>query len=353
MYIILAVFIFGLLIAVHELGHFLAAKACGVRVNEFAIGMGPELWSRQRGETFYSLRALPIGGFCAMEGEDEDSDDPRSFNSQSGLRKFIILVAGSAMNFLCGLLIILLIFSQAKGFNAPVITEFYDGCPYESQDAFMVGDRFYKVNGQRTYFAGDVSVYMARNGGSDLMDVVIIRDGEKIELNDYKMTLLEYERNGQKVMRYGFSFGLRESGPLAVIKYSWYQAMDFMRLVWIGLADLITGGVGINDMAGVVGVVDIMNTAGEEAATVSIGVGNVLYLGAFIAINLAVMNLLPIPALDGGRVLFLFLTGLIEFITRKKVPSKYEAYINTAGFAFLMALMVVIMFNDVVRIIRG
>jgi len=353
MYLILAIVIFGVLIAVHELGHFIAAKKCGVRVNEFAIGMGPAIWSKQRGETLYSLRVLPLGGFCAMEGEDEESNDPRSFTAQSGLKKLIILVAGSAMNFLCGLLVVLLIFSQSNGFNAPVITEFFEGCPYESEDAFMLGDRFYKVNGQRTYFAGDVSIYMARNGGSDLMDITLIRDGEKIELRDYKMTMLEYEQNGQTVMRYGFTFGLVEKGPLAVLKYSWYQALDFVRLVWIGLSDLVSGGVGVSDMAGVVGIVDIMNDVGSEAPTVADGLMNVLYLGAFIAVNLAVMNMLPIPALDGGRVFFLFITWLIESVTRRKLDPKYEGYINTAGFALLMGLMVLVMFNDIVRIIRG
>ena len=324
MYIILAIIIFGLLIAVHELGHFLAAKACGVRVNEFSIGMGPAVWTKQSGDTLYSFRMLPIGGFCAMEGEDEESDDPKSFTAQSGGKKLAILVAGSAMNFICGILIILLVFAQSAGFNAPVITDFFEGCPYEGEDGLMVGDRFYRINGQRIYFSDDVTTYMARNGGSDFMDITVIRDGEKVTLNDYKMERLEYVRDGQKVMRYGFIFGQRESGIAAVLKYTWYQAMDFTRLVWIGLSDLVTGGVSVNDMAGVVGIVDMMNTVGEGSASISAGVRNVLYLGAFIAVNLAVMNLLPIPALDGGRVLFLFLTWVIESLTRKRLDPKYE-----------------------------
>ncbi|MGE4352801.1 MAG: RIP metalloprotease [Oscillospiraceae bacterium] len=353
MYLILAILIFGVLIAVHELGHFMAAKACGVRVNEFAIGMGPAIWKKQRGETLYALRVLPIGGYCAMEGEDEDSGDPRSFQSQSRIKRFIILVAGAAMNFLFGFILILLVFSRADGFSAPVITSFMDGCPYEGTGGLMAGDEFYRINGERIYFASDVSTYFARNGGSDLMDIVLIRNGEKIELNDYKMDLIPYEEDGETVMKYGFYFGVEESGLAAHIKYSWYCAMDFVRLVRIGLTDLVTGAVHMSDMAGVVGIVDMMNTVGETAPTVSKGLQNIAYLSAFIAVNLAVMNLLPIPALDGGRVLFLFLTWLIESVTRRRLNPKYEGYVHAVGLALLMVLMVYVMFNDIVRIVGG
>ena len=353
MYVVLAIIIFGILIAVHELGHFMAAKACGVRVNEFAIGMGPAIWKKQKGETLYALRLLPLGGFCAMEGEDEGSDDPRSFQSQSHLKRFIILVAGSAMNFIFGFLLILLVFSRAQGFNSPVVTDFMDGCPYEGTDGLMVGDEFYRINGERIYFSSDVSTYLARNGGSDLMDIVVIRDGEKIELSDYKMDLVEYEENGETVLKYGFYFGAEETGVFAHLKYSWYSALDFVRMVRMGLTDLFTGAVHMNDMAGVVGIVDMMNTVGETAPTFSQGLQNVAYLAAFIAVNLAVVNLLPIPALDGGRVLFLFITWMIESVTRRKLNPKYEGYVHAAGLALLMALMVYVMFNDIARIISG
>ena len=353
MYLIIAILIFGILIAVHELGHFMASKLCGVRVNEFAIGMGPALWKKQRGETLYALRALPIGGFCAMEGEDSESEDPRAFQNQSRLKRLIILVAGAAMNFLFGFLLVLVIFAQSEGFNAPVITDFMEGCPYEGEQGLQVGDRFWRINGERIYFSGDVSTYLARNGGSDQMDIILLRNGKKIELRDYTMTLLEYQQNGETVRKYGFYFGQIESGPAAVLRYSWYQALDFVRMVRLGLVDLVTGGAKMSDMAGVVGIVDMMNTVGESAPSVRAGLINVLYLGAFIAVNLAVMNLLPIPALDGGRVLFLFLSWLIETVTRRRLDPKYEGYVNAVAFALLMALMVYVMFNDIVRIISG
>ena len=351
MYLILAIIIFGVLIAVHELGHFMAAKACGVRVNEFSIGMGPAIWKKQRGETLYALRVLPLGGYCAMEGEDGGSDDPRAFQNKSRIKRFIILAAGAAMNFILGLLMVVCIFATLGGFAAPVITGFMDGCPYEG--TFQVGDRFYKVNGERTYFASDVSTYFARNGGSDLMDIVIVRDGEKIVINDYKMELIPYEEDGETRMLYGFTMQYAESGPWAVLKYSWYQALDFVRLVRLGFVDLFTGGAAVSDMAGVVGIVDMMQDVGSAAPTVSIGVQNVLYIGALIAVNLAVMNLLPIPGLDGGRILFLALTWLIELVSRRSLDPKYEGYVNAAGLLLLMGLMVLIMYNDIVRIISG
>lgn len=353
MYIILAILIFGVLIAVHELGHFIAAKACGVRVNEFSIGMGPAVYTSQKGETLYSFRALPIGGYCAMEGEDGDSTDKGSFANKSFWQKFIILVAGSFMNFLCGLIIIIAIYAPAEEFSTPTITSFMDNCPYESAEGLQVGDEFYKINGERIYFPSDVSTYLMRNAGSTLMDIVVIRDGEKVTLEDYNMVPVEYEQDGATVWKYGLLFEDTVAGTSAKLEYSWKTCMDFVRMVRLGLSDLITGGVSVNDMSGVVGVVDLMNTVGEQSETTSIAVKNIFYLGAFIAVNLAVMNLLPIPALDGGRITFLAITWLVEAVTKRKLDSKYEAYINGVGLLLLMGLMVYIMFNDIVRIISG
>ena len=164
MYIIIAILAFAILILVHELGHFIAAKACGVRVLEFALGMGPTLLKKQGKETLYSLRLLPFGGFCAMEGEDEESDDPRSFSAQSAWKKAIILVAGAAMNFVLGFLLILCI-APAANFTEPVIADFMEGCPYESAQGLQEGDRLYKIDGHRTYFTGNVSEYLNRERG--------------------------------------------------------------------------------------------------------------------------------------------------------------------------------------------
>ncbi len=349
MYIILAILIFCILILVHELGHFMAAKACGVRVLEFSLGMGPAIWKKQGKETLYAIRALPLGGYCAMEGEDTGSDDPKAFTNQKVWKRAIILVAGAAMNFLFGLILIVAVYAGQEGFVAPTISAFQAGCPYEGD--LQVGDTFYKINGERIYTSADFSTYLER-GESGAADIVLIRDGEKITLEDYPLVPVEYEIDGETVVRYGITFTV-ETGFWAHVKYSWYCAVDFVRMVRIGLVDLISGAVGVQDMSGVVGIVDVINDVGNASETISAALLNIAYLSAFIAVNLAVMNLLPIPALDGGRVLFLLLTALIEKISRRKLNPKYEGYIHAAGLVLLMGLMVFVMYNDIVRIITG
>ncbi len=351
MYIIIAIIIFGILVATHELGHFLMAKACGVKVIEYAIGMGPAIFKKQGKETLYSLRILPLGGYCAMEGEDADSEDPRAFGNQAVWKRLLILVAGAAMNFLTGFLLILLVFSQQEGFMTPTITGFMDGCPYVGEYGLMEGDEFYKINGERIYFSSDVSTYLQR-GGKDTADIVLIRDGKKVVLDDYPMTLVEYPtEDGGTELKYGLYFGVKETGALARLKYSWYCALDFVRLVRLSLVDLFTGALGIKDMNGVVGIVSVMNDVGKSSPTFYDAMMNIAYMTALIAINLAVMNLLPIPALDGGRVLFLLLTWIIEKLSRRKLDPKYEGYINAAGLTLLLALTVFVMFNDIWKII--
>jgi regulator of sigma E protease len=350
MYILIAILIFGFLIATHELGHFMAAKACGVRVLEYAIGMGPAIFKKQGRETLYSLRLLPLGGYCAMEGEDTESEDPRAFSNQSAPRRAIILVAGAAMNFLTGFVLILLLFSQTPGFVSPTITSFAEGCPYAGEDGLMEGDTFYKINGERIYFSSNISTYLARSTDGTA-DIVVIRNGEKVYLNDYSITPVAYEENGETVTKYGFNFESVETGILAHLKYAWYCALDFVRMVRIGLVDLFTGAVSINQMSGVVGIVDIINDVGTSSPSVLMALSNITYLAAFIAINLAVMNLLPIPALDGGRILFLLLTFFIEKISRRRLDPKYEGYVHAAGFVLLLSLMVFVMFNDIWKIL--
>lgn len=350
MYIALAIIIFGILIASHELGHFLAAKAAGVRVLEFSMGMGPVLLKKQGKETLYSLRALPVGGFCAMEGEDEKSDDPRAFGNQSIIRRLIILVAGAATNFILGFVLILIIFTSMQGFTVPTISGFMDGFPYEGEQGFLEGDTIYKINGERIYFSSNVGTFMARRNG-ETADIVLIRDGEKVYLDDFYIVPHEYEQNGEKVTKYGMYFGYSDSGAGAKLKYSWYCALDFARMARMGLVDIITGVVGFEDLSGPVGIVSIINDVGQESATFPEALSNIAYLWAFISINLAVVNLLPIPALDGGRILFLVVTWAAEKIAKRKINPKYEGYIHAAGLVLLLGFMVFVMFNDIVRII--
>ena len=349
LYILFAVLLFGVMIAIHEFGHFITAKACGVRVEEFAIGMGPVLLKKQKGETLYSLRAIPLGGFCAMTGEDEEVDDPRAFTSQPHWKRIIILAAGAFMNFVLGLLIVALLYADATAFRAPILEGFMEGCPYESADGLQVGDRFYKIDGHRIYQYYDVGDFLARGDGR--YDLVIIRDGQKLELKDYPMVPLEYE--GQETKMYGFYFGFEEATPAVKLRFTWDTCMEFGRMVWMSLSQLVQGQVSVKDLSGPVGIVDMMAETGESAASVKDGLYNILYLGAFVAVNLAVMNLLPIPALDGGRIFFLLVTWLIETVTRKHLNPKYEGYVHAAGMVLLLGLMGFVMLNDVLRIIRG
>lgn len=349
MYIVLAVIAFGLLIFVHELGHFLAAKACGVKVLEFALGMGPQLLKKKGKETVYSLRAFPIGGFCAMEGEEEASSDPRAFNNQSVWKKLLILLAGPFMNFFMGFLLLLLLFAPAGGFLTPVIADFFPDCPYEGD--LQVDDRIWSVNGQRVYFTSNFSEFAAEDPDGDL-DLVLVRGGERVELRQYHMVPVEYTReDGTTELKYGIYFGAEPGGLLPAARYSFYNCLDFVRMVKKGLVQLFTGQASVRDMTGVVGIVDIINETGSSAATVSQGVENVVYLIAFIAVNLAVMNLLPIPALDGGHVLTVLISFIYEKLARKKPDPRIEGYFHMAGLVLLLALMALVFFNDIARIL--
>ena len=350
MFIVLAILAFGVLIFVHELGHFMVAKACGVKVTEFSLGMGPKLLQKKGKETVYSLRMLPIGGFCAMEGEEEESDDPRAFGNQSVIKRILILVAGSFMNFLLGFILVLILYIPAVGFNSPVIEGFYPNCPYEG--TLQRGDEIYKVNGERVYFTGNFSEIVAEDTDGDL-DIVIIRDGKRVELNGYHMVPVPYENEaGETELKYGLYFGIEEATFASTVKYSYYSCLDFVRMVRKGLTQLFTGKAAMSDMTGVVGIVDIINETGQSAPTVSQGLENVLYLVAFIAVNLSVMNMLPIPALDGGHILTLLISKGYELITRRKPDPRIEGYFHYIGLILLLGLMALVFYNDIARILR-
>lgn len=347
MYIIIAIIGFGVLIAIHEFGHFIAAKATGVRVDEFAIGMGPALWKKQKGETLYALRILPIGGYCAMAGEDEASDDPRAFTNKGFFPRLLILCAGSFMNLLLGVVLVFVMSLMLKSYYQPVIGDFMEGCPYESQELFQEGDRLYKINGQRVLVYSDVSAFFAE--GEGIYDFVVVRDGEKIHLDNVKLEMREYaEAEGPK---FGFIFASEEMNFGNRLDYTWNQSREFARWVWMSLGDLVNGRVKLDDMSGPVGIVDMMNEVGSTSENTREAAYSMLYLAAFIAINLAIMNMLPIPALDGGRVFCMIITVIIEAVTRKKLDPKYEGYINAAGMILLLGLMFLIMYNDIVKIV--
>ena len=351
-YILIAILIFGVLIAVHEFGHFLAAKACGVRVNEFSIGMGPQLFHKTKGDTEYSLRLLPIGGYCAMEGEDEDSDDDRALGRQVWWKKFIIFVAGAFMNFLTGLIIVICLYAGAQAFYTTEIVELNPDFPQQGEDGLMPGDTIYAINGERIYLKSDVSLIMGL-GDTGTIDMTVLRDGKKF---DRTLTRQVYtDENGKEYEAYGFTYGgIVEATPLLRLQYSWYQTMDYVRIVRLSLQMLLSGAAGVNDLSGPVGIVSTITEVGKETeaeAGFGAALENILFFAAMFAVNLAVMNLLPLPALDGGHVLFLLVNGIAVVLFKKEIPSKYLNVINGIGFALLMALMLFVTFHDIVKLL--
>ena len=351
-YILAAILVFGVLIAVHELGHFMAAKACGVRVNEFSIGMGPALWKKQKGETQYSLRLFPVGGFCAMEGEEEDSDDPAALNNQGFWAKLLIFAAGAAMNFIAGLLIILALYAGAKAFYEPVITGFADGCPLESAEGLQTGDRLLRIDGERVYMYSDVRLLLGLNK-TGVFDLVVERNGEKVTLTDFPMSPQTYTgQNGESYTSYGLYFGAEEATLGRKLSYTWNNAVDFVRMVRLSLQMLVTGEAGVKDLSGPVGIVSTMTQVGEQSGSARAAVENIAYLAALIAVNLAVMNLLPLPALDGGKIFFLVINAVGMLLFKKQIPAKYENYIHFAGLVLLLALMAVITLSDVWKLVH-
>ena len=352
MYLVIAILMFGFLIFIHEFGHFITAKLFDVKVNEFSIFMGPRLLHWGKGETEYSLRLFPVGGYCAMEGEDGSSSDPRSFTAKAAWKRVIILAAGAGMNFLAGILILILIYAGTAGFRTTEVTGFIDGCELQGEAGLQVGDVIREIDGKKIYIFTDFSMILERTDEGN-MEVVVERDGEERTLT-LDMTKRDFVIDGETQHIYGLQFqGIRKNSVAADIQNAWLTAIDFGRMVRWGLFDLLTGNAGLSDMSGPVGIVDTIQDTGKSAESTGEGILNVLYFCAFIAVNLAFMNMLPIPALDGGHIFFLLVTLLIEKIIRRKVNPKYEAYIHMAGLIILLGLMLLVTFQDISKIIVG
>ena len=344
-YVLIAILAFGILILAHEFGHFITAKLSGVKVNEFSLFMGPAIWKKQKGETLYALRCIPIGGYCAMEGEDGDSDDNRAFTKAKVWKRAVILVAGATMNFILGFLMILLfvVIGYESTLPKSTIIGIEEGRPFAQH--LQVGDELYKINGRKVLVRG-YETYLLDRDPDGIHDLVVIRDGEKVLLEDVEMKRTLEDGNGN--LLYGFSVGGEEEKNLGnVLSYTWRECLNVGRLVWLSLGDLISGRESVKNVSGIVGVVDLVADVGTQSATVGIGLLNVLYFFAVISVNLGVMNLLPIPALDGGRVVCLFVTAAAEKILRRKIDPKYEGYLNGFFMILLMALMLLITFKDV------
>lgn len=348
--IVIAIIIFGLIVMVHEFGHFICAKLSKVNVLEFSIGMGPKLIQKKFGETMYSLRLLPVGGYCAMEGEDEDSDDPHSFRSAKLWKRMIILVAGAGMNFVLGFMAIVIMMSmlssvpttQISGFSA---VELEDGTLERQSGSYDSGlrhdDIFYEIDDTRIYSMLDLN-YILSSSPTNVHDVTVIRDGEKVEFDDV---------NFQSPSGSTIDFGLvqKEKNPLTIVKGSGEMFMSMGHIVGMSLKQLVSGNAKKEDVSGPVGVVTAINETTQESEDIKDTVFQLIYMTALITINIGIFNLLPIPGLDGGRLIFCF----IELIRRRPVKPEHEGYVHLAGMVLLFGIMIFATYNDIVRLITG
>ena len=335
---IATIFVFCLIIFIHELGHFATAKFFGVIVHEFAIGMGPKIWGIHRNGTEYSVRALPLGGYVKLEGEDGASDDKNAFCNKSIFARFVVLASGAFMNFVLGFLIYIFLMSSATGFGSNVVGEVVDGSAF-ADSGIVAGDTIVKMENDmyssNIYTFNDISFFTYRNG-TEPVDITFMRDG--VEKCIVGVVPKYSETDGRHI--YGFKAQVEPRTFGNVIKYAYHQSVFVVRVVLTSFGDLIRGRAGASDISGPVGIVGEIGNAARE------GFATLLNLAALISINLGVVNLLPIPALDGGRILFL----IYELVRRKPVPADKEALVHAIGFMMLIAFMLVVTFFDVSKI---
>ncbi len=325
----------------HELGHYLFARLFHVEIKEFAVGMGPKVYSRvsQKTGIRYSFRILPIGGFVSMTGEDEDSESPNALCNKPVWQRMIICAAGSVFNIITGVILIFAVIITSPAIGSTVVAEFSENavsCNY----GLAVGDKITAIGNDRTPTWRNV-VYEIGHIGADPVDVTVIRDGEKFVLEDVNF--------GEEVNE-GVTFGVidflvarEEKTALNIIRHTWHSSTLTVKMIWESLIDLITGKYGFEAMSGPVGVTTTIGDAAKQ------GIGSLMYLSAVLAMNLGVFNLLPLPALDGGRLFF----QLIELIRGKPIPPKYEGMIHFAGIVLLMGLMLAVTYIDIIKLIAG
>ena len=359
-----ALFVFGAVIAIHEFGHFAVAKLCGVQVNEFSIGMGPTLIKTYRKGTQYTLRLLPVGGFVALEGEESpeseqaeggngDDDGPdippevlaqrtgKPLNKAAVWQRMLVMAAGAFMNFVLGFVVlVLLISARNEPITSRVIYKINEGALC-GQTGLEAGDKVLAVNGRRCFVANDM-IYELVRAEQYRADFTVLRDGKTVELPDVQFDTW-VDDSGETHMSLGFTvYGIQKT-PLNVLKEAGNSVLYYGRIIYTSLADLVRGRESINDLSGPVGIV----TAIGQAA--SYGWQDLLQMLALITVNLGIFNLLPFPALDGGKVVFL----LIEGVTGHAVPEKIQSGLTLAAFALFFGLMLFATYNDILRLITG
>lgn len=333
--VLIAILFFELIIIIHEAGHFVAARLMKIKVNEFAIGMGPKLIQFGKKETKYTLRLIPFGGYCAMEGEDSDSDDENAFGNKGVIRRIFVVVAGAVMNLVLGFIIVLIIVCSSNLVGTTQVAQFEKNAVSQSY-GLRVGDEIKSFDGMKVYTTNDVTTAFSRSEDGEV-EVVVLRDGKEKKLN-IQFDTEEYE--GHKYIKMDFWLrGVKKTVP-NVISQTFKEYLSYGRMVFLSLHDLIVGRYGISDMSGPVGAVSIVSVAVKTSAL------SMLRIMALLTINVGLFNLFPIPALDGWRLFVLIGEG----ITKKKLPSKAEYLINAVGLVLLLALMCFVTFSDITKL---
>lgn len=333
--IIIAILFFELIIIVHEGGHFVAARLMKIKVNEFSIGMGPKLFQFTKGDTKYTLRLILFGGYCAMEGESENSDDANSFSNKRVIQRIFVVVAGAVMNLVLGLIIVAIIVSSSNLIGTTTIAKFDEKAV--SSQSLMAGDTIKSIDSMRVYTATDVMTGLSRSA-DDTLEMTVVRDGKTIDL-DVKFDMTE-EQGHQFISMDFWLLGVDKSFS-NVINETLRQFVSFTRMVFLSVHDLIVGRYGVSDLSGPVGAVSVVSSAVKTSAN------SMLRIMALLTINIGLFNLFPIPALDGWRLFLLIFEGVFK----KKLPSKYEWAINAGGLALLIGLMCIITFSDITKLI--
>ncbi len=414
--IIIAILFFGVIITIHEFGHFIFAKLFGVKVNEFAIGMGPTILKKQGKETKYALRLLPIGGFVSMEGEEQESEDSRAFCNQKTWKRMIIIAAGATFNIILGIIVCFFLVGSEDLVGTNQILQFYETAVSNQEGGIKEGDKILKIDGKRVFSDYDISFLMQRNG-SGTYSFTVEREGEKIDLPEVHFArrtggnfsysedctissvsskikgfgLKDGDRilavNGEEVTKgeeliaaigsdedYTYDFTVERQGEtleftdvkmavvtvfdfvilgqeknaLNVTKNAFGYALSMGRMVYLSLFDLLRGQYGMNDIAGPIGTISVITDIAEESIA-TFNWSQMFMIMAMITINIGLFNLLPVPALDGGHLFFMF----FELIFRKKIPQKYESFIHAAGLVLLLGFMAVISASDIWKLISG
>ena len=328
-----AVLLFLTLVIIHEFGHFIAAKLFKVKVNEFAVGFGPKLLAKKWGETTYKLNLIPLGGYCAMEGEDEESADAGAFCNKAPFKRFIIVVAGAVFNLIFGLIIVAVILAGQSTFTTTTVAKFHENAVSVNY-GLQVGDVITHVDGRRMYTTNDLS-YAFSGVENGTIDMVVKRNGESVTLNGVQFD--HEEENGIDYIKVDFYVLAQEKNLGTFIGETFKTTFSYVRTIWFSLIDLITGKYGLSAMSGPVGLTVAIGSVAKQSLK------NLLPIIALITVNLGVFNLLPLPALDGGRLVFI----LFEMIFRKKVPEKFEGVVHGIGFALLLILMLIVTAKDI------